>query len=80
MSEIEPTTSAHGEPPMVDLSTITPGAVDRVVPDDEAGFELSIVDALMLVRVSATRPGLRARLSNTAPAPTMPLTSSKESA
>jgi hypothetical protein len=44
----------------------------------DVGLELSVWDALMLGRVSAIGPGLRARTSDTLPNPHQPVTSRKE--
>ena len=44
----------------------------------DAGLELSVWDALMVGRVSANRPGLRARTSDAPPDLNSPVTSDKE--
>lgn len=52
------------------------GSVDAERPVVE--FELSLWDALLLGRVSATRPGLRVSESNAMPHPNPPVVSHQE--
>ena len=62
---------------MATTHTTRHGAAGRVLAAD-VELELSFWDALMLGRVSANRPGLRARTSDAAPNPNPPVTSHKE--
>jgi hypothetical protein len=60
------------------IDITSPAAIEAVHTGVESGFALSIWDALMVGRVSATRPGLRARMSDAVPDPNPPVTNHQE--